>query len=94
MKNLKFYQTNLNTNGTSDILIVDSYDQVVGYIDEAVFDYLPTKDFGWRGDAQGNIDICFYGESIGMLSYDDENDISEDIREGRVSDHVVNLLGR
>lgn len=70
---MKLYIYNQNSNGTSGLLICDEDHQVVDSIAEAIFGNIPAKGFSWSGDALGNINACFYGESVGMISYDDEN---------------------
>lgn len=84
MAKYKLYTFAQNPNGTSDLLIVDSNDQVIDSIPEAVFGDLESARFGWGGDAMGNINACFYGESIGMIEYSDED--LESIEAGEISD--------
>ena len=75
---MKFYITDSNPNGTCDLIIVDGWDQVVGSVDEALFGRVPPKDFGWSGDSLGNISAMFYGESVGMIGYDEEHEVYGD----------------
>lgn len=69
----KLYALPMNPNGTSDIIIADSHGTVLASMDEALFGCLSAKDFGWDGDSLGNIDVLYYGESVGMVSYDTEH---------------------
>lgn len=85
MKNLnKLYVTDMEPNGTRSLIITDSDNQVLEIIDEAVFGNLSNKKFGWSGDSLGNIDACYYGESIGMIEYTDES--IDEIMRGELSD--------
>jgi hypothetical protein len=80
----KLYVTSMNPNGTSDLIITDENHMVIDSISEAVFGNIPANEFGWFGDAQGNIEACMYGDSINMIDYTDEN--LDDILEGNLSD--------
>lgn len=84
MNKYRFFETDMNPNGTRDIIVIDENGTVIDSLGEAVFGNIPVKHFDWSGDAQGNIDICYYGESVGMMSYDDES--IEEIRSGEYSD--------
>lgn len=73
MSKYRFFETNMNPNGTRDIIVTDENGTVIDSLGEAVFGNIPVKHFDWSGDAQGNIVVCYYGESIGILSYEDDS---------------------
>lgn len=90
----KLYIYNMNSNGTSDLLITCNSQQVIVCIPEAVFGNIPSKHFGWSGDAQGNIDACLYGESVIMVDYstpynEDDADDADDADDDRTLADVV-----
>lgn len=81
----KIYAFDSNPNGTTDIIIVDSWGTVLDSMSEALFGRITAKDFGWGGDSLGNIDVLFYGESVGGVSYDQEHHIwNEETKEEEV----------
>ena len=73
MYKYRFFETDIDSNGTRDIIITDEDGTVLDSLNEAVFGNLESKKFGWSGDAMGNIDVCYYGDSVNMMSYDDES---------------------
>lgn len=84
MNKYRFFETDMDSNGTRDIIVTDEDGTVLDSLNEAVFGNLESKKFGWSGDAMGNIDVCYYGDSINMMSYDDES--VESIQNGEYSD--------
>lgn len=86
MKQNKLYVTDMEPNGTRSLIITDEDGQVLEIIDEAVFGNLSPKKFGWSGDSLGNIDALYYGESVGMVEYSDEN--LDSIQNGEYSDII------
>lgn len=81
---MKLYIYNSNPNGTADLIVTDDDGQVVASIAEAVFGNVRAKQFSWSGDALGNITACYYGESVGLVNYDDE--CLEEIQNGENSE--------
>lgn len=78
-KHLKFYVTYDAPNGTRDLVITDLDGTVVGSLDEAVFGGM----YRFK-DGMGNLTVCFYGETVGMLPWDDES--IDVIESGELSD--------
>ena len=76
MKN-KLYVYNMNPNGTSDLLITSSDGIVLDSISEALFGRITAKRFGWNGDSLGNIEACYYGETVGTIEYSQEYETEE-----------------
>lgn len=76
---IRFYADQPAPNGVSGLLICDTDDQVIGYVPDALFGYMRSGE-----DRLGNQTVCLYGESIGMIGYDD--DILEAIQAGEFSD--------
>jgi hypothetical protein len=76
---LKFYLTYDAPNGTRDIVITSIDGTIVGSLDEAVFGGM----YSFK-DSMGNLTASFYGETVGMLPWDDES--IDAIESGELSD--------
>lgn len=78
-KNLKFYVTDWAPNGLSDLIVTDSNGEILAWVSDALFG--PALSFK---DRLGNFSASFYGESVGMVPYDDQN--YDAILGGEISD--------
>jgi hypothetical protein len=67
MRKFKLYVSEMAPNGTRDLIVCDSDDQIKHVVPEAVFGGHFDPE-----DSMGNVLASFYGESIGMISYSDE----------------------
>jgi len=65
---LRFFTTEACPNGTSDLIIVDDMGQIVDYLDNMLFN--PIIDHDRNGNMLGDINICYYGDSIGSIPSD------------------------
>lgn len=79
---VRFYTTDWSPNGTAGLLICDDMDQIIDFIDEALFS--PTLSDNSCGDTLGGIFLNPYGDSIHFIGNSDEPTESDLESEDRV----------
>jgi hypothetical protein len=91
-ENYKLYaMVHGNPNGTTDLLITDNCDQIIGCVENALTE---NHRLGDGFDSMGNLTVSMYGESIIYVDYSDVWDEDEGgdkltvdlVMEGELSD--------